>query len=64
MLQLHNRCSTLETGEEGDLPSGDVSEADELQICFCTRGKRRVVAVGESVAYGMESVIYCTDLKS
>lgn len=64
MLQLQNRCSSLETEEEGDLPSGDMSEGGELQMCFFAKGKRRVIAVGESVTCGMESFIYCTDLKS
>lgn len=64
MLQLQKRCSALEIGEEGDLPSGEVSETAELQICFCTKGKRREIAVGESLVCGMEAPIYHTDLNS
>lgn len=64
MLQLQKRCSALEIEEEGDLPSGEVSETAELQIYFCTKGKRRAVAVGESLLCGMEAPIYHTDLNS
>lgn len=64
MLQLQKRCSALEIGEEGDLPSGEVSEIAELQICFCTKGKRRAIAVGESLVCEMETPIYHTDLNS
>jgi len=60
MLQLQTRCSALEIGEEGDL----TSEIAELQIFFCIKGKRRVIAVGESLVCGMEVPIYHADLKS
>lgn len=34
-----------------------------IYLCFCTKGKRRVIAAGESLMCGMEAPICHTDLK-
>lgn len=34
-----------------------------IYLCFCTKGKRRVIVAGESLVCGMEAPIYHTDLK-